>query len=502
MKSTFTQLFALAVLLLLVPSLCFAEMKVVIVSSERAKELGMEIQSQANGLDEVRLALEFKAKGEFKAFRHVSLEIREQGKLLVGSPLQEKRSSSGSIVVRFMAHRAYLNKITLRIVAGNDSTNMVGYDLQVKDFVVAIAEDEASVPRQDVKRYAGTWILDRADKSLHTELTQAGHQIVASGQITLHEGASVTPKSEHVAGGGMPCFIDVIAQVDTQNPKTARDYYERGQIHEHAGRLDEALADYQKAGELDRQFFDAHFSRSSLCAEKKDYRGAIEALTASLKARPKAYSALFNRGLYHQYLREYDDSIAGYTLALAEDADFSHHGSSPEVCRAAAYHYRGRVYQWFKKDDMKAIADYTEALCLDPGIEMVRYRRGQAYHSIKQYSKAHTDFERAFEQRPDYPNLLNSWAWQLATCPDAKYRDGTLAVKFALKTKHLDTLAAAYAEMGQFEDAVTTQQRAIELIEREREPNNAQSIENRAKLKAKMQTRLAAYVAKRPYREE
>ncbi len=150
MKSTFTQLFALAVLLLLVPSLGFAEMKVVIVSSERAKELGMEIQSQANGLDEVRLALEFKAKGEFKAFRHVSLEIREQGKLLVGSPLQEKRSSSGSIVVRFMAHRAYLNKITLRIVAGNDSTNMVGYDLQVKDFVVAIAEDEASVPRQDV----------------------------------------------------------------------------------------------------------------------------------------------------------------------------------------------------------------------------------------------------------------------------------------------------------------------------------------------------------------
>ena len=234
----------------------------------------------------------------------------------------------------------------------------------------------------------------------------------------------------------------------------------------------------------------------------KDYRKAIAALTASLKARPTSYSALFNRGLYHQYLREYDDAINDYTRALAEDADFSHNVSSPEECRAHAHHYRGRVYQWFKKDDVKAIADYTAALRLDPKIEMVRYRRGQAYQSVKEFAKAHKDFEQAVKEDPDYPNLLNSWAWQLATCPDAKYRDGSLAVELATKTKHLDTLAAAYAETGRFDEAVATQRRAIEQLDRQKKPKSPKTAERRNKLKKEMRSRLTAYEARQPYRDE
>lgn len=295
---------------------------------------------------------------------------------------------------------------------------------------------------------------------------------------------------------------EVVAQVDTLDPKTARDYYERGLKREDAKQFDEALADYKRAGDLNPKLFDAHFSRSSLFAEMKDYRNAIAALTASLTARPKSYSALFNRGLYHQYLREYNDAINDYTRALAEDADFSHNVSSPEECRAHAHHYRGRVYQWFKKDDTKAIDDYTEALRLDPAIEMVLYRRGQSYHSIKEYSKAHADFEQAVKQDPDYPNLLNSWAWQLATCPDSKYRNGPLALQFATRTKHLDTLAAAYAETGEFADAVAAQRRAIEQLKRGKEPNDPKAVARRTKLKAEMQTRLASYEAKRPYRDK
>lgn len=188
---------------------------------------------------------------------------------------------------------------------------------------------------------------------------------------------------------------EVVAQVDTLDSKTARDYYERGLKRENAKQFDEALADYQRTGDLNPKLFDAHFSCSTLFAEMKGYRNAIAALTASLKARPKSYSALFNRGLYHQYLREYDDAINDYTRTLAEDADFSHDVSLPQECRAHAHHYRGRVYQWFKEDDVNAIADYTAALRLDPKIEMVRYRRGQAYQSVKEFAKAHKDFEQA-----------------------------------------------------------------------------------------------------------
>jgi hypothetical protein len=59
----------------------------------------------------------------------------------------------------------------------------------------------------------------------------------------------------------------------------------------------------------------------------------------------------------------------------------------------------------------------------------------------------------------------------LATCPDARYRDGKLAVAAATRAAELtnwkdrnvlETLAAAYAEAGDFASAVHWQQRARE----------------------------------------
>ena len=65
-----------------------------------------------------------------------------------------------------------------------------------------------------------------------------------------------------------------------------------------------------------------------------------------------------------------------------------------------------------------------------------------------------------------------SWlAWVLATSPVDKLRDGKRAVELAKQAVELtggkqaefhDTLAAAYAEAGQFDEAVRSQERALE----------------------------------------
>lgn len=113
---------------------CFAMMSIAHVSKERAKELGIEIRSQAAGPHAVWVELEFKARGKLKNFSRVDLEIREGEKLLVGyAALREKRSSSGSVVVGFMADRACLDRITLTMVVGAPM-NMAGYVLRLKDF--------------------------------------------------------------------------------------------------------------------------------------------------------------------------------------------------------------------------------------------------------------------------------------------------------------------------------------------------------------------------------
>jgi hypothetical protein len=137
MKSI-TALLALTLLLVVASNRCYAVMEeIVVVSKERAKELGMEIRFTRNGPNEVWVELEFRAEGSLKDFRCVTLEIREGEKFLVGyAPLQEKRSRSGSVVVRFLANRAYLDKVSLRVVAGHPM-DLTGYELRMKEFVVS-----------------------------------------------------------------------------------------------------------------------------------------------------------------------------------------------------------------------------------------------------------------------------------------------------------------------------------------------------------------------------
>jgi hypothetical protein len=123
------------VVLVIAPGRSFALMGIDPVSKERAKEMGIEVRLMDSGPKDFWVELEFKPEGKLKDYSHVSLEIRDGDKLLVGyAALQEKRTDSGSVVVRFMADRAYLDKITLSIVAGFP-TNMTGHELRVKDFV-------------------------------------------------------------------------------------------------------------------------------------------------------------------------------------------------------------------------------------------------------------------------------------------------------------------------------------------------------------------------------
>jgi len=94
-------------------------------------------------------------------------------------------------------------------------------------------------------------------------------------------------------------------------------------------------------------------------------------------------------------------------------------------------------------------------------------------------------------------SALNELAWSFATTGDPKLRDGTNAVVFAEKAvaatnrrnvSYLDTLAAAYAETGQFAKAISIQQEAIALSQDEQE-------------KRDLASRLKLYESNLPYRD-
>jgi hypothetical protein len=125
---------AVAVILVLAPSPCFALWVIAPVSKERAKELDMQVRTTATGPNHVIVELEFKTEGKFKDFSRVELRIDEGDNPLVTAALREDQSKPGRVVVSFTADRGQLERIKLWVWVPESAGGTI-YDLRVKDFV-------------------------------------------------------------------------------------------------------------------------------------------------------------------------------------------------------------------------------------------------------------------------------------------------------------------------------------------------------------------------------
>ena len=119
-----------------------------------------------------------------------------------------------------------------------------------------------------------------------------------------------------------------------------------------------------------------------------------------------------------------------------------------------------------------AIAQAEGALKLQPRLADAYTALGDAFLQKQAMGEAIIQFEKTLELAPDSIVALNNLALICATCPDARFRNGPRAIQLAKQADELSggrnpsvvrTLAAAYAETGQFKEAVATGQRASSL---------------------------------------
>ena len=229
----------------------------------------------------------------------------------------------------------------------------------------------------------------------------------------------------------------------------------------------------------------SYVDRASIWQEKGETAAAIADLDEAIRLDPRHAMAYNNRGVAHRSRKEYDKAIADYGEAIRLD---------PKL----AWAYNDRGLAWTAKNELdKAVDDHSEAIKIDPKLASAFSNRANTWAAKKEYAKAIADHSEALRLDPKLAGAYNNRAWLRATCPEAKYRDGKAAVDDATKAcdisnrkaaHHLGTLAAAYAERGDFPSAIETQARAQRLYKDEGELKRGRE-------------RTALYKAGKPYRE-
>jgi tetratricopeptide (TPR) repeat protein len=148
----------------------------------------------------------------------------------------------------------------------------------------------------------------------------------------------------------------------------------------------------------------------------------------------------------------------------------------------------------------EAVDMFSRVLKMAPDNVALRLRLAMTLLKLGRAEESVDQFHKALKLAPDSPDALKNFAWLRATHPDPNLRNGPEAVAMAEHAWALtgnkvavlaETLAAAYAEAGRFEEAADAARQAVSLA------RDAGDIS----LAAKNEALLKLYQNRQPYRE-
>jgi Tfp pilus assembly protein PilF len=217
----------------------------------------------------------------------------------------------------------------------------------------------------------------------------------------------------------------------------------------------------------------AHNNFGLMLLEKGRMDEAITHFRSALEIRPNYADAHNNLGTALNQKGQVDEAIVHFQKAL-------------ETLPNSAQAHNNLGFALLEKGQVdEAIVHFQKALEILPNSTEIHCNLGIAFLQKGQADQAVVHFQEALVIQPGNIRVLNNLARVLATAPQASLRDGAKAVELAQQADQLSdgqdpaiigTLAAAYAEAGQFSEAVATAQRALQLAGFQNNPALADSL--------------------------
>jgi tetratricopeptide (TPR) repeat protein len=248
--------------------------------------------------------------------------------------------------------------------------------------------------------------------------------------------------------------ITLFSNVIKNSPNNSIAYCELGRGMDRHGRYDEAVRYYLKALQINPNYAEAHYELGVTMEEEGHSKEALKHYQEALRIKPD-YAKVYNN--------------IGVILST-------------------------------KGNLIDAVHHYQRAIKINPTYAIAYYNLGIISTKHDRVREAISYYQKALQFNFNMTQALYQLSWILATCGDAKYRNGKEALKLAEKlckvTQYrqplsLDALAAAYAETKKFDKAILTAQKGIELAEQQ----------GAKELSFGIQKRLELYKKAQPYRQ-
>ena len=302
------------------------------------------------------------------------------------------------------------------------------------------------------------------------------------------------------------------------DPENAAAWESKGVTLIDLKRYDDALAALKKAHELEPKEPTPLLQMARAHGLKTDYKAALDDLNEADQLDPANLAVFLLRASVYEEMNEREKALADVdrVLKLAPDLTaamrlraviLAGSGKFTEAATQLEQLHReapadedvalqlALLYNAAKKP-RKALQMFDKMLAEKPGNADALRGRADALLSMGKQAEAVADYEKVLALDPKDAEVLNNFAWVLATSPDEKLRNGKRALELATRSAELtsykqahilSTLAAAYAELGDFDSARKWSQKSVEV--------------GKESLKEELQKELQSYQANKPWRE-